>query len=167
MLTTLSVACALGLFLYAAYSDCMTMRIPNWISIALIGAFALRWLGDEVSGFATVDPLRDVATGAAVFAAGFILFQMRMFGGGDIKLISAGALWFGFAHTLDFLFATALFGAAYSVIIIGLRFAGPVHVALQGWIPALQRTKQMPYAIAITSGALMALGLQLAQWGAY
>src|SRR3954470_8340405 len=84
----------------AAASDLFTMTISNRISLALVGGFfGLAVLG----GMAPHDILSHVGAGAAVLAVTFACFSLGWVGGGDAKVAAGVALWFGFAHLLDYL----------------------------------------------------------------
>lgn len=84
---------AVGLFLWAGWTDMRTMRIPNLVSLGLIAAWALRaiFVPDTVSVIA------DPAFAIAVFIPFFVLYTVGNggFGAGDVKLITTGSLWFG------------------------------------------------------------------------
>ena len=77
---------------FAAANDLFTMRIPNEISLVLIaGFFAVAiWIGMPVETVGL-----HVGIGFAMLVATFMLFSFKMFGGGDAKLMAAGALWMG------------------------------------------------------------------------
>ncbi len=86
----------------AAFSDLFTMTIPNRVSLILIASFAViapfSGLGWDVIGM-------HFAGAAIVFSVCFALFALNVMGGGDAKLLSATALWFGFNQSLLFLMA--------------------------------------------------------------
>lgn len=67
-----------------AYFDLRYMRIPNMLSLILLAVFAM---------VAIVSPPGDVmprvAVAAAVLAVGIVAFGFRLFGGGDVKVLSA------------------------------------------------------------------------------
>src|SRR4051812_43313348 len=82
---------------FAAINDLLTMTIPNRVSIGLLLAF---FLLAPLSGFALPDIGMSVVAGLAVFGVCFALFAMNVMGGGDAKLLTATAVWFGFNHSL-------------------------------------------------------------------
>ena len=62
--------------------------------------------------------LIHVGIGAAVLAAGFVMFSLRLLGGGDAKLMAAGALWMGPEHALFYIAYVTIFGGLLSVAIL-------------------------------------------------
>lgn len=154
------VAIVFSLFTVAAVSDARTMRIPNWMSVAIVVAFAVR---------AVVSPetfqWMDLAFGAGVFVVGFVFYALKGFGAGDVKLATAGALWFGAAQASDFLAVMALVGGALAILILVANHMAAFHRILRFAMPALERTKSVPYGIAIAAGAYFALFQQANAWG--
>src|SRR5437868_10927062 len=88
-----------ALMAFAAASDLFTMTIPNRISLALVGGFLALAL---LSGMGLQEILSHVGAGATVLAVTFGCFAFGWIGGGDAKVAAAVALWFGFAHLLDY-----------------------------------------------------------------
>ena len=93
-------ACATMILLIAAgIGDVRRYRIPNTLVYAIVTAFAvgaifsMSW---AAIGFA-------VLAGVAVFALTAGLFAFGLFGGGDVKLVSAMALWTGLLDLPRFL----------------------------------------------------------------
>ncbi len=72
---------------FAAANDLFTMRIPNKISLALIAGFAR--VG-ALSALAGADCLDLRWHRRAALAVGFVMFSLRLLGGGDAKLMAAG-----------------------------------------------------------------------------
>jgi len=137
----------------AAMSDMTTMLIPNRISIVLCAAFIVLAL---VAGLPFGQIGMHLAAGAIVLAAGIALFAAGVLGGGDAKLIAAGALWVGFDQLLPFLTYVAIGGGLLAATMLAYRnfvpdglFAGPE------WALRLkEKTCGIPYGIAIAGGAL-------------
>ncbi|MHC2528016.1 A24 family peptidase [Rhizobium leguminosarum] len=103
----------------AAFSDLFTMTIPNRISLILTASFLvlapLSGLGLEAIGM-------HVAAAAIVFSACFALFAFNVMGGGDAKLLSATALWFGLNRSLAFLMTdVAMIGGLVTLLILLVR----------------------------------------------
>ena len=103
---------------FAAASDLFTMTIANRVSIILVAGFALL---AALTGMGVSDLLSHVGAAAAVLAVVFTFFAYGWIGGGDAKLTAATALWFGFAHLVDYLFYASLFGGALTIAIIYYR----------------------------------------------
>ena len=96
-----------ALMAYAAASDLLTMRIPNWLSLALVAAFAFIVAAGGLPWEAL--PMHAAAA-ALVLAVCFALFAFGWMGGGDAKLAAATALWLGFPSLMDYLLMAALAG---------------------------------------------------------
>src|SRR5262249_2662682 len=102
------------------------------------------------------DLLSHVGAAAAVLAVVFAFFACGWIGGGDAKLTAATALWFGFAHLVDYLFYASVFGGALTLAIIYFR-ATPMPPAFVGlpWAERLHRSDSgVPYGIALAAAAL-------------
>ncbi|MCJ8507753.1 prepilin peptidase [Rhizobium lemnae] len=142
--------------IYAALSDFLTMKIPNWLSLALIILFIpAAWLS-EMSAAAIGYSL---GVAVAVFAVCFLLFVLNVMGGGDAKLLTALALWFGLTPALlVFLVNVAFAGGVLTLAILAIRWKSHWVTDRGVWLPtSLTTTKKIPYGIAIAVGALMAM----------
>jgi prepilin peptidase CpaA len=139
---------------FAAANDLFTMKIPNRISLALIVGFI-------VVALLTRMPLETVgihiACAFAVLALTFTLFSFNLLGGGDAKLMAAGALWMGSAHIIEFLAFVTIFGGVLCLMILSYRRVVPADLLpLPGWAQRLHTTGgPVPYGIAIAAGGLM------------
>ena len=143
-----------ALMAFAAASDLFTMTISNRISLALAAGFLVLAI---VSGMGAYDILMHVAAGAAVLTIGFACFAMGWVGGGDAKVAAAAALWFGFAHLMNYLLYASLFGGALTLLLLQFRqWPLPVSFASQPWLARLHaRETGIPYGIALAIGALV------------
>src|SRR5205085_11224225 len=142
------------LMAFAASSDLFTMRIPNRVSLALVGGFLVLAVA---SGMAAHDILMHVAAGATVLAVAFGCYAIGQVGGADAKLAAAAARWFGFAHLMNFLLYASLFGGALTLLLLQFR-QWPLPYALTGqpWLMRLHaKDSGIPYGIALAIGALM------------
>jgi prepilin peptidase CpaA len=139
---------------FAASSDLFTMTIANRVSLVLVGGFfvlaVLTGMNPPAIGW-------HVAAGAAVLVISFVLFSCGWVGGGDAKLAAATALWFGFAHLLDYLLYASIFGGALTLFLIQFRLLPlPRLFAGREWIERLHRTGGgVPYGIALAAAALL------------
>lgn len=139
---------------FAAANDLFTMRIPNKVSLALLVGFA-------AAAIVTRAPLETVGmhlvVGAAALCVTFVMFNLGAFGGGDAKLLAAGALWMGTAQILPFLIYVALFGGALALLLIFYRKYIPAGgLPLPEWAQKLHAPGSgMPYGIAIAASGLM------------
>jgi prepilin peptidase CpaA len=136
---------AVGLFAAAAVTDTRSRRIPNPLPAGL----ALLGLARIVLGLAAGTGLAaaglDLAAAAAVFTATAVAFRFRLLGGGDAKLLAAGALWLGAAALGPFLLATALAGGALAIAFL-----------LTGLVRRDAVAAGLPYGIAIAAGGILA-----------
>ncbi len=143
-----------ALVIVAALKDATSFTIPNWISLALVAAFAPVALACGVAL-----PQIGLAFGVGVVAllAGMAMFGMGWIGGGDAKLLAASALWLGWPAVMPFILITALCGGALALGLLGLRSVWLRPVAAQGpaWIGRLATPgAAAPYGVAICAGAL-------------
>jgi len=143
-----------ALMAFAAASDLFTMTISNRVSLALTaGYLALAF----ASGTAPFDILMHLAAGATVLVAAFGCFAMGWIGGGDAKVAAAAALWFGFAHLLNYLVYASLFGGVLTLVLLQFRqWPLPYALAGQAWLLKLHAKESgIPYGIALAIGALL------------
>jgi len=139
---------------FAAANDLFTMKIPNRISLALVGGFVALALITRM-------PLETfglhLAGGFAVLLVTFMLFSLNLFGGGDAKLMAAGALWMGSAHILPFLVFVTIYGGVLCLLILSYRRVVPADLLpLPGWAQRLHTAGgPVPYGIAIAAAGLM------------
>jgi prepilin peptidase CpaA len=143
-----------ALMAFAAASDLFTMTISNRISLALVTGFAVL---AAFSGMPMHDIVVHLGASAVVLVCAFTFFAMGWVGGGDAKLASAIALWFGFTWLFDYLVYAALAGGALTFLILQFRkWPLPSAVSGQVWLQRLHETKGgIPYGIALAIGALM------------
>ncbi|MCZ8179717.1 MAG: prepilin peptidase [Rhizobium sp.] len=139
----------------AALTDFLEMTIPNWISVALILAFVVI---SPFSGLSLIELGWHVAAAGIVFTACFALFAVNVMGGGDAKILTAAALWFGFNHSLfEFLVFTGYLGGLLTIIVLLLRANWDKLATVGVKLPqTLMVAKKIPYGIAIGGAGLMA-----------
>jgi prepilin peptidase CpaA len=143
-----------ALMAFAAASDLFTMTISNRVSLALAAGFLALALA---SGMGLTDILSHLGAGAAVLAVAFGCFAMGWVGGGDAKVAASAALWFGFAHLMNYLVYASLFGGALTLLLLQFRqWPLPYPFAGQAWLLKLHAKESgIPYGIALAIGALM------------
>jgi prepilin peptidase CpaA len=143
-----------ALMAFAAASDLFTMTISNRVSLALAAGFLVLAVA---SGMAVPDILMHLAAGATVLVVAFACFAFGWIGGGDAKVAAAAALWFGFAHLLDYLLYASLFGGALTLLLLQFRqWPLPYVLAGQTWLLKLHaKDSGIPYGIALAIGALV------------
>jgi len=129
--------------LIAAVTDFRSRRIDNWLNAAIAIGAPLFWLACDLS---PVEIGYQIAIALATFAVLVCLFVMGGMGGGDVKLLTALALWIQPAPYLTLLMVMALAG-------------GMVTLIFGGW-HVLRRCEgkvAVPYGIAISIGGLWVL----------
>lgn len=139
----------------AAFSDLFTMTIPNRISVILIASFLVL---APFSGLGLEMISMHLAGAAIVFSACFALFAFNVMGGGDAKLMSATALWFGLNESLLFLMTDiAMIGGLITLLILLVRAQSDTILAIGLPVPnSVLLAKKIPYGIAIAIGGFMA-----------
>jgi prepilin peptidase CpaA len=145
-----------ALLIVAALKDVTSYTIPNWISLALIAAFAPAAL---VSGASLATVGLCLAAGLVALLAGMGMFAAGWIGGGDAKLFAASLLWLGWPAAGSFMLVTALAGGALTLGLLSLRsgWFEPVLAGSPGWVRKLgAKDGDIPYGVAIAAGALMA-----------
>jgi len=137
----------LGLAL-AALTDLVEMKIPNRIPALLLVSFLLL---APFSGLGWQEIGTGLLAGGAVFGVCFALFALNVMGGGDAKLLTACAVWYGFNHSLlVFLVTLGYVGGAVTLVILLLRSQANSVMAMGIPLPAsLVTAKKIPYGIAI------------------
>ncbi len=142
------------LMAYAAFSDLLTMTISNFVSLALIVLFFILALS---LGMPSGEIGLHVAAGALTLGVAFIMFVLGWIGGGDAKLASATALWFGFDHLFDYSVYAAIFGGLLTIAILILRgHPLPRLLVKQAWLAHLhEKDAGIPYGIALAIAGLL------------
>jgi prepilin peptidase CpaA len=162
-MTALSVLidCIGGVLIAAAISDVISLRIPNFMAVALVAFFAVYVIAAAV-------PLNvviwHVMSGALVLAVGMGLFAFGLFGGGDVKLLAAVALLVGWSSLILLLFVVSLVGGILAVVIAALRLRQSRHcLSAMGLRSAIFEGERayVPYAVAIAAGWFIVGPLQL------
>ena len=143
------------LMIIAGSGDALSMRIPNWLTLLI----ALLFLPMAVmTGMPWGMIGAHALVGSAMFAVGFVLFSLGLFGGGDAKLLAAAGLWLGWPDLVPFLVMTAFAGGALAVC-VGLWSA--INVASEIKDGSIFRhlgsiRPNVPYGYAFAIGAILA-----------
>lgn len=150
------VLIACSLFAVGAMSDLVSYRIPNWISLAIAGAFVVAVV---VAGMPLSTVGWHLLVGVIALAAGFALFAFNLIGGGDAKLFAAGALWAGPGYIMTYCLAFALAGGVFALAVLLLRrMPLPAVTARVSFLNKLLQPKAgLPYGVALGAGALIFL----------
>ena len=145
----------------AAFEDVRRRVIPNVVPITLCALWPLHFYLSATPSL--YGALAAVGCAAAVFVGGAILFffDSRLFGGGDVKLLAAAALWAGPADTPKLLMLTAFLGGVLALITLMASAAysllrQPSVEVGHGWESWKMKLKiRIPYGTAIGGGALI------------
>lgn len=139
----LLAALAIGL-LIAAFTDIRSRQIGNKLNAAIALGAPLFWWASGLSLWPDIAMQLGVALATFAFLA--ILFAIRAMGGGDVKLLTALALWIEPAQFLNLLILMALLG-------------GLLTIVLSAWhLMHRQREKlAIPYGVAIATAGLWVL----------
>ena len=134
----------------AAIQDGWRMKISNWVSGAIaIGAFVAVALDGPIVGL-----WQNLALFAGVLVVGTFMFGRNWMGGGDVKLLAAGALWCNFSAGWKMLVAVALAGGIETIFILLARGFNWSDRALER-VEFLRRRGGVPYGIAIAAGLIL------------
>jgi len=149
-----------ALFVWAATTDFRSFQIPNRISVSLVALYpAFLLAGPTTPNW----QLAGIAAAFAmiVFVVGFGMFVMGWMGGGDVKLLSATALWAGPGAILPFLIVVVLASMLLSLV-IAVRTLTEQSVPLREAVVGLRFAPLMkltvPYGAAIAVGGLYVVG---------
>jgi prepilin peptidase CpaA len=144
----------IGIFIFVAYGDIRTRRIPNEfiVGILALAAFRMALTGTPSSALYTL------LAAAALFVGTFLLFWRGLLGGGDVKLIGATALLVGYHELFEFLFVMSVAGALIAMAILAqdrLARRRATTPAPEGRETPAQLT--VPYGAAIAAAAIVSL----------
>jgi prepilin peptidase CpaA len=131
----------------AAFTDLRHRRIGNWLNGAIALAAPLFWWASGLTPWPEVALQLGVALATFVVLAG--LFALKAMGGGDVKLLTALALWVRPEAFLFLIMVMALLGGVLTVF-LGIR-----HV--------MRRRREklaVPYGVAIAMAGLWTLGVE-------
>jgi prepilin peptidase CpaA len=135
---------------YGCISDIGRLRIPDSVWLIAIATFFFNyWLGAAPEGLAP-----HLWAGGIAFAFTFGIYLTGVLGAGDVKLISALALWAGLRDGMAFMIVMALIGGLLALLLLALRKSMARWPAIKPYIPsrrlkAWARRRIYPYGIAI------------------
>ena len=138
MLAALAIA-----LLFAAFTDLRRRQIDNWLNAAIaLGAPVFWWS----SGFTMLDVGFQIVLAILTFVVLLVLFATGQMGGGDVKLLTALALWI---HPLMFV----------QLVVVMAIAGGMLTIGMWGWNKYRRagRVKAVPYGIAISLAGLWVL----------
>ncbi len=134
----------------AAVTDIRRRQIDNWLNAAIaLGAPAFWWASGISlwsNDFSQPSVAMQLGVALVAFAVLCGMFAMRVMGGGDVKLLTALALWLPWQPFMQLLLYMSLIGGVLTVVL------GAWHVMRR------QRDKlKIPYGVAIASAGLLVM----------
>ena len=141
------------ILLAAGYCDLKYMRIPNALSLAIVGLFLFMLVIQPPQ-----DLIARLVVAGLVFALGFAGFCFRILGGGDVKLLGALMLFIPVQSLIVFanlLSVSLLLGVAF---IVGIR---KMRTAEYSTMKAISGSRAFPMGISIALAGILH-GLYLA-----
>lgn len=131
--------------LWAAVTDIRHRRISNSLSLFVVVLFAFSAFTGLANGQDwTTAVFWPMSSAAIIFAVGLGLFIARLMGGGDVKILSATALFAGPSLSLPFILYVTVAGGFVAI-------ATMMHARFK---KLDVRTAKVPYGVAITIGGL-------------
>lgn len=103
-----------GLLVAVAIIDVRHLTIPN----RYCAAIALLYPVYVLTAPYGVDWIDGAIVGAVALTIGFLLFAMRLAGGGDVKFFAAVSLWAGSYWLAEYVFVTTLVGGAFALVML-------------------------------------------------
>ena len=148
------------LFVAAALHDFAARTVPNGLALALaLTGLAARAIDHTL--------IAGVIAGAVVFALAAFCWRRGWMGGGDVKLMGAGAIAVPPGDVMNFILVMSVVGALLGVVyLIGRALPAPPSSRRPTSLPAralriewwrLHRGGPLPYACAIAAGGLFVL----------
>ena len=127
--------------LIAAFTDLKSRKIANWLNGGIALAAPVFWWATGMTFWPEI--VIQLGLGLATFFGLSILFALRAMGGGDVKLLTALALWISPYYFLQLLIMMALLGGVLTIVF------GVAHV--------MRRRKDkiaIPYGVAIAAAGI-------------
>lgn len=157
MIAQFLVLIALPVLLAAAAGwDLASFTIPNFLQLALLGAFILFVIA---AGLSLPAVGAHLLAGCAGLLLGFSFFAAGWIGGGDAKLFAAVALWLGFHDIMPYALVASVFGGVLTLVLLVLRgHPLPAFLTAYPWVMRLHDRKAgIPYGVALAAGAFILL----------
>lgn len=166
VLDQMILAAVVALFLWAAFTDLRSFRIPNHACLGILALYPVHLV-------ARAHPLNwgeigmAVAFASVVFAIGVFLFKKKVMGGGDVKLFALAVLWASPGDVRPLIFVTVLAGV---VVALGVALHAASTLVTSGrpiaetaanlrFAPIMKMS--VPYGVAIAAGAIYVIGAPL------
>ena len=129
--------------LVAAFTDFRHRKIDNWLTAAIALGAPLFWFA---MGLSLPEIGWQIGIAIASFAVLAGLFALGAMGGGDVKLLTALALWFPWQAILSLVVLMALLGGVVTLVTV-------IHHKMTHRLGQ----PEIPYGVAISHAALWLL----------
>ena len=133
------------MLLAACWYDLRSRTIPNELSIAVALLAVPFWWATGLTIWP--DAALQIGVAALVFALFAIAFAIGAMGGGDVKLVSAVALWLPWPAVLALLVIMSLAGGVLTVAML-----------IRQRLARSRAQLEIPYGVAIAFGGLWLIG---------
>lgn len=164
LITTITIyVIAFALFIKASMTDYQKREISNRLNLAIAGlGIALHLIMGEYSSLTI-----GIIFASIMYGAGYLAYRAGIVGGGDVKMWSAGSIFFGAQATI-FIQYMALYGFVLAIVaIFAARRAKKLGLILVNSDDAPMPKNflhnlgcpEVPYGFAITAAGLT-LGIQ-------
>lgn len=129
---------------WCAIEDVRARNIAHWTILSIAALYV-------VYAAAGYGEWRPALIGGGIFLVlGFVLFHLKLMGGGDSKLIAALGLWTGLSQMGPFLFYTAVAGGVVALAVLVQQ-----RLRAHGGDTAAE-APTVPYGVAIAFGGTVA-----------
>lgn len=154
--TAIGFGVLLVVLVQSALSDILSLRIPHRILAFGAVAFLPVTLAIDMP---VADIMAAIGVSLVVLAGGFILFALKVIGGGDAKLAAVTVLWCGAGQAIPFLSNSALMGGLLALLLLALRWLlrGYGGYRIRGVAALQDGCRQMPYGVALALGGFTVL----------
>ncbi len=131
--------------IHACYTDAKRREIEDWLNAGIALAAPIFWWSSGYDLWPDIGWQLAVAGG--VFVIFTAMFAIGAMGGGDVKLLSALALWFPFPEILKLVVIMSLAGGALTLIMATIHKIRKSSAKLE-----------IPYGLAIAFGGFWIVG---------
>lgn len=147
----IAILAVIAALVAAAITDVATYLIPHRYPSAVALAFAVYAIGKPAPVW-----LYGMLAAALLLAVGVLLFDRGVLGGGDVKLMTAAALWAGFDQLSLMLFVISIAGGALALAHLSpLRRLMPARPGTAPAVDLRSRLQQpIPFGVAIAIGGV-------------
>ena len=145
VMVNLLVASLAAMLIVAVVGDLRARLIPNWLNAAIALAAIPYWLLMDL--LLWPDVAIQIGVAGALFALFALAFHFGMMGGGDVKLVSAVALWLPPGAVVKLLLVMSVAGGLLTLAMMVRQRIG-----------RKQDKPEVPYGVAIAFGGFWVIG---------